>query len=180
MQQKADFDGVVLEALRTRITKLFPEQIRSCVEKLSEEQLWWRPNDQSNSVGNLVLHLSGSMRHYLAYTIGGFDYERNRPAEFSERGPVPKQELLATFDETISQAGETLRAFDTSRFLESTAEQAYNPTLFNQIFNVAVHVAMHTGQIVFITKMLEAGSLDELWIHSHKNLNRPQVNNERN
>jgi uncharacterized damage-inducible protein DinB len=180
MQEKAELNRVVLDALTSRITKILPEQIRSCVEKLSEEELWWRPNDQSNSVGNLVLHLSGSMRHYLAHSIGGQEYERNRPAEFSERGPVSKQELLSTFDETMRQVKETLGSFDTTRFLEPASEPSYNPTLFNQIFNVAVHAAMHTGQIVFITKMLEEGSLDELWIRTHQNINRPQVTDERN
>jgi hypothetical protein len=179
MPENAELSRVVLDALVSRITKIFPEQIRSCVDKLSEDELWWRPNDQSNSVGNLVLHLSGSMRHYIAHSIGGQDYERNRPAEFSERGPVPKQELLSTFDETLSQVKETLSAFDPTRFMEPATEPSYNPTIFNQIFNVSVHVAMHTGQIVFITKMLEAGSLDELWIHTHRNLNRAQDNDER-
>jgi uncharacterized damage-inducible protein DinB len=179
MPEKAELNRVVLDALVSRITKILPDQIRSCVEKLSEDELWWRPNDQSNSVGNLVLHLSGSMRHYIAHSIGGQDYERDRPAEFSERGPVPKQELLSTFDETMRQVKETLVAFDTARFLEPAAEPSYNPTLFNQIFNVAVHAAVHTGQIVFITKMLEAGSLDELWIRTHQNLNRAQGTDDR-
>jgi hypothetical protein len=179
MQEKAELNRVVLDALTSRITKILPDQIRSCVEKLNEEELWWRPNDQSNSVGNLVLHLSGSMRHYLAHSIGGQEYERNRPSEFSERGPISKQELLSTFEETMRQVKETLDSFDTTRFLEPASEASYNPTLFNQIFNVAVHAAMHTGQIVFITKMLEEGSLDELWIRTHQNINRPQVSDER-
>lgn len=180
MQEKSVLNRVVLDALASRITKILPEQIRACVEKLSEDQLWWRPNEQSNSVGNLVLHLSGSMRHYVAHSIGGMDYQRNRPEEFSERGPVSKQELLATFDETMGLVKETLDGFDPARFLDPASEPSYNPTLFNQIFNVAVHVAMHAGQIVFITKMLEAGSLDELWIRTHQNVNRTKANDEQN
>jgi hypothetical protein len=168
MEQTNDLSKTALEAIRSRITRILPAQIRSCVEELSEEQLWWRPNEQANSVGNLVLHLSGSMRHYLSNRVGGIEYERNRPAEFAERGPVPKQQLLATFDETIRQAGQILDGFDTSRFLDATDEPDYVPTIFDLIFNIAIHLATHTGQIVYVTKMLKEGSLDELWIRVHK------------
>src|SRR5438132_12232621 len=119
MSERDELGLVALEALRGRITKILPTQIRSCVERLNEEQLWWRPNEQTNSVGNLVLHLSGSMRHYLSRAVGGFEYQRDRPAEFADRGSMSKEQLLAIFDETIGQAAQTLQSFDTSRFLDT-------------------------------------------------------------
>lgn len=161
-------DSVALEALRSRITRIIPAQIKSCVEELNEEQLWWRPNEQTNSVGNLVLHLSGSMRHYLSRGVGGFEYDRDRPAEFAERGPLPKAQVLAIFDKAIDQAAQVLSSFDTARFLEPTHEQNYVPTIFDLILNISIHLATHTGQIVYITKMLKEGSVDELWIRAHK------------
>ena len=85
MEPGKNLSSVALAALLSRITGILPTQIRSCVEELSEEQLWWRPNEQTNSVGNLVLHVSGSMRHYLSRGVGGIEYHRDRPAEFAER-----------------------------------------------------------------------------------------------
>jgi uncharacterized damage-inducible protein DinB len=167
MEQRNNLSDVAIAALRSRITRILPSQIRTCVEELTEEQLWWRPNEQANSVGNLVLHLAGSMRHYLSRGVGGIEYRRDRPAEFAERGPITKEQLLATFDETISQAAQVLDAFDTSRFMTATDEQNYVPTVFDLIFNIAIHVATHAGQIVYITKMLKEGSVDELWIRTH-------------
>lgn len=161
-------ESVALEALRSRITRIIPAQIKSCVEELNEEQLWWRPNEQTNSVGNLVLHLSGSMRHYLSRGVGGFEYNRDRPAEFAERGPLPKAQVVAIFDETIDQAAQVLSSFDTARFLEPTDEQNYVPTIFDLLLNISIHLATHAGQIVYITKMLKEGSVDELWIRAHK------------
>jgi len=108
------------------------------------------------------------MRHYLSRGVGGIDFHRDRPAEFSERGPVPKAELLTTFDETVAQARSILEAFDASRFLELTDEQDYVPTVFELIFNISIHIATHAGQIVYITKMLKEGSVDELWIRAHR------------
>jgi hypothetical protein len=108
------------------------------------------------------------MRHYLSRGVGGIEYERDRPAEFAERGPIPKAQLLATFDETISQAAQVLSAFDGSRFLDPTDEPDYVPTVFDLIFNISIHLATHTGQIVYVTKMLKEGSVDELWIRAHR------------
>ena len=168
MKSSNDLRAVALNALRGRITRIIPAQIRECVQELNEEQLWWRPNEASNSVGNLVLHVSGSMRHYLSRGVGGIEYHRDRPSEFAERGPVPKADLLRTFDEAVAQATRVLESFDPSRFLDATDEQNYVPTMFDLIFNIAIHLATHAGQIVFITKMLKEGSVDELWIRAHK------------
>jgi hypothetical protein len=165
----ADLSQTVLEALRKRITRVIPNQIRSCIDQLSDEQLWWRPNEEANSVGNLVLHLSGSVRHYLGHQLGGIAYTRNRDAEFAERGPIERSQLLATWDDTVSQVTEVLAVFDTGRFLDSTAETDYVPTVFDLIYNVSIHMATHAGQIVWVTKMLEQGSIDELWIKAHRN-----------
>jgi hypothetical protein len=170
MNDEKTIEQIAMSAFRARITRILPAQIRACVESLDEEQLWWRPNASSNSVGNLVLHVSGSMRHYVARGLGGVSYERDRPAEFSEQGPIPKEELLAVFDETIKQVSEVLETFDTARLTGPTDEPAYVPTVFDLFFNVAVHVATHAGQIVFTTKMLKEGSVDELWIRTHREL----------
>lgn len=168
MESPSNLGEVALAALRSRITKILPAQIRACIENLTQDQLWWRPNEQANSVGNLVLHVSGSMRHYLSRGVGGIDYNRDRPAEFTERGPLPKTQLLATFDETIRQAERVLDSFDPGRFQDATDEPDYVPTLFDAIYNISIHLATHTGQIVYVTKMLNEGSLDELWIKAHK------------
>lgn len=172
MEENKSLEQIAMNALRFRITRILPAQIRACVAQLDEEQLWWRPNESSNSVGNLVLHLSGSMRHYIARGLGGSQYQRNRPAEFSERGPLPKQELVAIFDETMSEVSAALESLGTARLLDPTDEPSYNPTVFDLIFNVAAHLAMHAGQIVYITKMLKEGSIDELWIRTHRDMSR--------
>ncbi|HYL98745.1 MAG TPA: DinB family protein [Blastocatellia bacterium] len=168
MSEKKSLNEVAVEALRNRITKVFPAQIRKCVEELTDDQLWVRGNDESNSVGNLILHMSGSMRHYLCRSIGGFEYTRDRPAEFAERGPVPRDQLMSTFNKTIEQAEKTLESFDPGRLIDPIQEPGYGSTLFEQIYSVAVHFAAHAGQIVYATKMMKAGGLDEIWIKSHK------------
>ncbi|HEU4388142.1 MAG TPA: DinB family protein [Blastocatellia bacterium] len=167
MAETKHLDTVVIDFLRRRITQICPNQIRECLAELTDEQLWWRPNDESNSVGNLILHVSGSTRHYLCRAIGRFDYKRDRPAEFSERGPVPREQLLAIFNKTITQAEASFDSFDPAKLLSGTEEPDYYATLVEQMGGVAFHLAIHTGQIIYATKLLKEGSLDELWIKAH-------------
>ena len=100
-------NDIALAALRSRVTGVLPAQVRAALASVSEEQLWWRPNEKSNSIGNLVLHLTGSLNYYLNRNLGGLDYTRDRAAEFAERRPLPKAELLAHFDEMVSNAEHT-------------------------------------------------------------------------
>ena len=168
MRERDDLGSFALEALRARVTKVLPAQIRACVEELSEEQLWWRPNGQSNSVGNLVLHVRGAVLHFLCRGVGGLEYERDRPAEFAAEGSIRKRQLLAMFDEMVERATQTFDALDPSRLGEPSAEPAYYSIVFEDLFGVAVHLATHTGQIVYVTKMLKEGSVNELWARTHK------------
>ena len=168
MHQGNDISGFALEALRTRITKVLPAQIRSCIEQLSEEQLWWRPNAQSNSIGNLVLHVRGAILHFLCRGVGGLEFERDRAAEFAEAGSISKRELLATFDEMVEHAVQTFDALDTSSLNKPSSERAYYSIIFEDLFGVAIHLATHTGQIVYVTKMLKEGSIDDLWTQTHR------------
>jgi hypothetical protein len=161
---------VVLDALRIRITRVFPAQIRECLDQLSDDEIWSRPNEQSNSVGNLVLHLTGSLNHYLNHKLGTLDFQRDRPAEFAERRRIPKDELRSRFDEMVRRAEETFAAITVKRLSEPSPEPKMNRYVIEDILNVGIHISTHTGQILWITKMFRGGTLDDLWIKTHKSL----------
>jgi hypothetical protein len=161
--------AIALTALRTRITRVFPAQVRTAVANLSDEQIWWRPNESSNSIGNLIVHLSGSLNHYLNRNIGGIAYERDRPAEFAERRVIPKDELLAMFDDMVARAERTFEGLTVDRLAEASPEPAMHEIVLEDLINVAVHLATHAGQIVWIAKMQSEGAVREVWIKSHRN-----------
>jgi hypothetical protein len=160
----------LLASLRARVTKVFPAQIRECLARLDDEQIWWRPNESSNSVGNLVIHLSGSLNHYLNRAIGGIDYNRDRDAEFAERRHIPKGELLMIFDDMVANAEKTFESVTIARLGDPSPEQKMYDVVIEDLIGIATHVASHTGQILWITKMLKDGSLHEVWMKTHKHL----------
>lgn len=163
-----DVLGAVLKAMRARITKTFPDQIRAAVAQLSEEQIWWRPNEQSNSVGNLVLHLTGSLNHYINRQIGGIPYDRNREAEFAERKRIPRDELMAHFDDMVAKAKTTFDNLTLERLGDPSPEPRMSTVVAEDIVGVVTHISAHAAQIVWITKALVEGSLDEIWIKAHR------------
>jgi uncharacterized damage-inducible protein DinB len=158
----------LIAALRTRVTRVFPEQIRTSVAALSDEQLWWRPNESSNSIGNLLLHLSGSLNHFLNRNIGGIDFTRNRAAEFSERRILPKAEVMAIFDEMVANADRTFDALTPARLAEVSPEPSMHEQVVEDLVNVLAHFSTHAGQIVWIAKMLDARAVSEVWMKSHR------------
>ena len=159
---------IALDALRTRIVKVLPAEVRDCLALLDDEQIWWRPNEQSNSIGNIVLHVSGSLNYYLNRNLGGIDYNRDRDAEFAERRTIPKGELLAIFDDMVSKAERTLDAMTLERLSEASPEPRMHKNVMDDIVNIAVHLSNHVGQILWITKMLRGDEVKELWMAAHK------------
>jgi uncharacterized damage-inducible protein DinB len=163
----ASVAATVIEDTRARLAG-FAAQLRGALATLGDEELWLRPNQESNAVGNLVLHLCGSTRHFLGRGVGGSDYRRDRKAEFLERGPLPRAQLLAVLDETLAEAERVLAGLSEERLLETTERAGDSHTVLALLLRVSHHWAVHTGQIVYVAKAAHAGALDELWMKTMK------------
>ena len=107
-----------IEASRVFIRDDYMPKLLRCVEQMSEEDLWWRPNEISNSAGNLILHLCGNLRQWIVSSIGGAEFNRDRDREFSARGPVPKTELIASIELVTNAVDETLAGLKEERMLK--------------------------------------------------------------
>src|SRR5688500_11128549 len=164
----SDVLPIALEALRTRTTRVFPQQIRAAIDPLTDEQIWWRPNEASNSIGNLLLHLTGSINHYLNRNFGGIDYTRDRAAEFAERQQIPKTELLARFDAMVASAERTYDRLTVDGLGDVSPERTMHRIVIEDLINVMSHFSNHAGQIVWIAKMLNEHAVDEVWMKSHR------------
>lgn len=134
-------------------------KIERCLEKLTDEQIWWRANEESNSIGNLILHLCGNARQWIICGVGGQPDNRNRDAEFAQRGVIARDELLTILRSTLAEVDTTLRTFDPSLLLEYRKIQGNDVELLYAIFHVTEHFSMHTGQIIMLTKMLTGSDL---------------------
>ena len=80
--------------------RMIQANVHQLTAPLSSEQLWVRPYPYGNSIGNLILHLTGNLNYYVGSQIGGSGYVRHRDLEFSDTGQ-PKETLLKDFDQAI-------------------------------------------------------------------------------
>jgi len=156
MNQSLDSNltSLFLNFSRHKLLEQYWPRLKSCVESLSEEQIWWRPNEASNSIGNLVLHLNGNVRQWLVASFEHRDDTRDRPAEFNERVPIPASRLLDQLGETIAEASNVLSRLTEKDLVSAMEIQGYRVTGLDAIYQVIEHFGLHYGQIAYITKML--------------------------
>jgi uncharacterized damage-inducible protein DinB len=157
-------DSTLLHTLRLRLTEDYPTQIRTCIDVLTDDQVWWRPNDRSNAVGNLVLHLAGSNHFYLDHAIGGRPLDRDRESEFTARSTVRNQALIELWSASVQMTTEIVTSLSASQMVEQTTRTGKPTTIAQILLHVSHHNAAHMGQIVWITKLLREGALDDLWM----------------
>jgi uncharacterized damage-inducible protein DinB len=153
-------DTFLLQHITTRLVNEFPRQVVKCLEVLNEDDLWWRPNESSNAVGNLVLHVAGSNRHFLEHVIGGAPGVRDRDAEFAARGGLTKAEVLSVWTEVAGRVDAVLRTLTPERLTQTTSDK--NKSVADVLLHVTHHNALHIGQIVWITKLRRPGTIHEL------------------
>ncbi|HYK21263.1 MAG TPA: DinB family protein [Pyrinomonadaceae bacterium] len=134
-------------------------KIERCLERLTDEQIWWRPNEESNSIGNLILHLCGNARQWIVSGVGSQPGNRDRDAEFERRDPIARSELLDLLRTTLHDVEQTLRTVDPSVLLTRLTIQGHDVDILEAIFHVVEHFSMHTGQIIMLTKMLTTSDL---------------------
>jgi len=129
------------------------------LERLTDAQIWWRANEESNSIGNLVLHLCGNARQWIVCGVGGAVSERDRDAEFAQREVIGRDKLLSLLRTTLADVDSTLRDVNTEILLERRTIQGSDVDLLEAIFHVTEHFSMHAGQIFLLTKLLTATDL---------------------
>lgn len=139
---------------RDKLLGQYWPRMRGCVESLTDEQIWWRPNDSSNSVGNLLLHLNGNVTQWLVASFNETKDERNRPAEFHETEHLPGAALLARLEETMRQVSDVLGRLTEADLLAVMEIQWGRVTGMEAIYQAIEHFGLHYGQVVYITKML--------------------------
>jgi uncharacterized damage-inducible protein DinB len=128
-------------------------KIERSVEVLSDEDVWWRANEASNSIGNLLLHLEGSTRAWIIGVAGGLHNPRNRQQEFDEREHVPRAELMSRLKQTLTEVDEVLARLDVEVLAERRQAGSEEVTVLWAVYHAVEHFSMHTGQIIMLAKM---------------------------
>ena len=157
-----DISGIFLSKSSSLLRSEYLPKIERCLEGLTDDDVWSRPNEASNSIGNLLLHLRGNVTQWIIAGVGGRTRERRRQQEFDQRNRIPTAELLAGLRAAVEEADEIIRGLDIAALGSRRAIQDYDVTVLEAIYHVVEHFSMHTGQIILMTKARTGKDL-KLW-----------------
>lgn len=142
-----------LSRSRYWLTKEYPIKLRHCVNALPPGTVWARPNDGSNSIGNLLVHLAGNVTEWILGGVGGQTISRYRAGEFAQKEGRDGPALLDDLEAVLLKADSVLAGLSEKKLERSIMIQGRETTVVGAIYHVVEHFAMHTGQIVLLTKI---------------------------
>ena len=148
-----------LERSRYYLAYEYPTKIRLAVDPLDETAIWHRPNSESNSIGNLLLHLAGNIRQWIVSGIGGQASERDRSAEFAATSGHTKAELLSLLGASVKDADGVLANLGVGDLDREVTIQGRETTVLAAVYHVVEHFSMHTGQIILLAKVERPGAV---------------------
>jgi uncharacterized damage-inducible protein DinB len=146
-------------------------QITCCVKLLRDDEVWFRSNANTNSIGNLLLHLTGNLRQWMLGGLAGEPVTRARPEEFAQRGPLPAEPLRAELDRVVQRAAALIGRLDAAALVRTYVIQDYTVSGLVAVFHVVEHFCAHTAQIVHITKLLKDVDLSLYDAQGHRTPN---------
>ena len=147
----------------------FLSRIEASVVRLSEAQVWWRPNPAANSVGNHLLHLQGNLSQWVLAGLGGVRYERHRRHEFDAQGAPHRQELLDGTRQVVERCQAVILALPAGKLLEPRCTQGCATDGIHTVIHVVEHTSYHTGQILQIVKELLGPEAQIEFFPEHRN-----------
>jgi uncharacterized damage-inducible protein DinB len=154
-----DMATLFLEKSRFLLNQEYRTKIRAAVDALPAEGLWWRPNEQSNSIGNLLAHLAGNIRQWIVHGVNGAPDVRDRNREFAARSGATALELLADLERALDEVDAVLARLTAADLVKPLMVQGRNLTVLAAVYTVVEHFSMHTGQIILMTKLLAPGAI---------------------
>jgi len=155
----SELTALFLECSRHQMLAESWPRLRTCVESLTDEQVWWRPNAESNSIGNLLLHLNGNVHQWLVASFNRLEDHRHRPAEFGAQEGLTAAQLLDRLGATLDEAAKVLDRLTVEDLIAPCEIQGHHVRGLDAVYHVVEHFALHYGQIAYITKTLCAKDL---------------------
>ena len=144
-----------IAGLRTLIVRELSAFVRE-IEMFPDDALLWQTvPGVTNSAGNLALHITGNLQHFIGHVLGGTGYVRNRDDEFGRRSGT-RAWLVAELNRTIEIVSMVLPQVTgdalAREYPERVADLSINSRAF--LLHLSVHLAYHLGQAGYLRRVL--------------------------
>lgn len=143
--------------------------IERALRKINPEEVWKKPNKNSNSIGSLIVHLCGNITQYAIASLSDTEDKRDRDAEFAIEGGLSKEQLMTQLKNTVKRAENAMSTLSEEELLRTREVQGYSFSGIGIIVHVVEHLSYHTGQIAFWVKLLKD---DQLGFYDGVDLNQ--------
>ena len=130
------------------------DQVRTLAEPLSEQEFWTKPLDPGNSVGHLVLHLTGNLNHFVGAQLGGSGYVRDREREFTETQLPSKVDALQKLDDAVTMFRKVVSGLSAEQLAAAHPEARFG-VVMNALIHLLAHFALHRGQMSYIVRLVK-------------------------
>ena len=147
----ANLATVVADEL-IRYYRHLASRVEIAARSLPKETLWVKPSPYGNSVGHLLLHLTGNLNHYVGAVIGGSGYVRDRPKEFTDPSSYPAEDVLQRFHEAVDTVEKTIRSLDADGLMAPVTAQPPVQTQFGLLVLCLAHLNNHIGQMSYLVQ----------------------------
>lgn len=148
-----------IERSRYYLADEYPAKLRLVLREIPASAIWHRPNEASNSIGNLVLHLAGNVREWIVSGIGGAPVTRDRASEFARRDGPGVEDLVLELESAVREADAVLAMLGEADLGRACTIQGRETTVLAAVYHVVEHFAMHTGQIILLAKVHVPGRI---------------------
>lgn len=131
------------------------EEARKLAEPLSEDQFWTKPLEPGNSVGHLVLHLTGNLNHFVGGQLGSTGYVRDREREFTETQVPSKAEALRRLDDAVATFRRVVSGLRAEQLAAPHPEARFG-VVISALTHLLTHFALHRGQMSYIVRLVKS------------------------
>lgn len=158
-ESTTDVSALFIARSRHFLRTEYPTKLRAAVKALPADAIWWRANATSNSVGNLLLHLTGNVRQWIVGGVGGSTVARDRAGEFAAQSGASADALLADLDRVLDDVDAVLARLSAADLASSRTIQGRELTVLEAIYHVVEHFSLHLGQIILVAKLHAPGAV---------------------
>jgi uncharacterized damage-inducible protein DinB len=156
-REKTTMDSRLAEGVRGALTgelEALRDAVRELAAPLGESEFWAKPVDPGNSVGHLVLHLTGNLNHFVGGQLGGTGYVRDREREFTETEVPGKDAALAGLDDAVATFRRVVGGLSEQQLLAPHPEARFG-TVLEALVHLLAHFALHRGQMSYLVRLVK-------------------------
>ena len=127
----------------------YGESVKADFEKIPPPRVWERPVPGQVSPANLVLHLTGNLRHFFGHLLGDSGFQRDRDREFVEEPWADAGTIARGWESAAQETAAVLRGLEEKSLDRPAPVETYpgGVPVRMYVLRLLAHLAYHSGQI---------------------------------